>query len=168
MIKITVSNYIFPIHFKHNGWNVTLNKKFSFNTLSVEAVFEPEDVRKDVKSEQEWLKIHLYPSQNTFGGFGSLGRVQISIDDYNKYLDVSNRFLTTHTHCPSIQKQKFSANNLLDNFVGSNTSATKKVIEKVEAYMSSRLPANPVDKKSYVSYLKTQGVSINILAIIDK
>ena len=41
-IKITVRNYMFPLCFSHNGWNVRLEKRIGFfKDLTVEAYFTP-------------------------------------------------------------------------------------------------------------------------------
>ena len=47
-IKVTIHNYIFPIHFSYKGWRVELEKKIDlFKDVKVEATFTPPHIDFD-------------------------------------------------------------------------------------------------------------------------
>lgn len=47
-IKVTIHNYMFPIHFRYKGWRVKLEKKIDlFKDVKVEATFTPPHIDFD-------------------------------------------------------------------------------------------------------------------------
>lgn len=91
----------------------------------------------------------------------------ISLADYNKYLQESNAFIETRTSNLSPRVERFSANNLLDNFMGSNTAATKKLLKKIENYINVNLPNIPdIDRSEYISFLQRLGICNTILTLV--
>lgn len=168
-MKVTVTNYIYPIKFSYRGWNVTLNKKVSFfSTVSVEAIFTPQNLADEIKSEQQLLKMAL--DNNMFNPTDLMGQ-RISVptySDYNKFIQVSNDYIRSLPQVKS-RIEKFSASNGLDNFMGSNTTSTKKLLKKVEDFMNSNLPViSGFDKRPYKAYLKRMGVPASILYYISE
>ena len=154
-MKVTIHNYIFPINFTHKGWNVTLNKKMGFfKDVSVEAIFSPPTKESFVSMERDILR----------GLISSTGKIRISQSDYNKYIQISNQYLSTLNY-PSQRTMRFSANgNMIDRFLGQNISATQKVVDQVESYMNSNLPTlAEFDSAKYVNYMIKNGVSSAII-----
>lgn len=165
-MKITVTNYIYPIRFSYKGWYVLLNKKIGlFSTVSVEAIFTPQNLRDNIKAEQEMIKFALEHIETATWG-PSLQK--FTMDDYYKYLSISNQYLSAHTSPTAVRKERFSANSLLDNFVGSNTSATKKLLKKVEEYMDANLPTiKEVDSRPYKEYIRSSDIHPTIKRFIE-
>jgi len=143
-IKVTVHNYLFPIHFTYKGWDVRLEKKMGiFKDVSVEAFFKPSD--------------QFYNDKFFLNGF-------LTPTEYNLYLSVLNKYIST-MNLPSPQTYKFSANGgLMDRFLGQNISATQKVVDKVTEYIDSVLPQiRPISIKEYLSFLANNGLNTEIL-----
>lgn len=164
-MRVIVSNYIYPIKFSHRGWNVVLNKKISFlNTVSVKAVFTIPNLKDEILSEQKHIKF-VVENPNTKPILGRTPFPIITKSDYKTYLKVSNNFIQEKALTTSSRTENFSANSLLDNFMGSNTTATRKVLKKVETYMNTHLPeiSITIDKSEYVDYLRNAGVHSSIL-----
>lgn len=165
-MRVIVSNYIYPIKFSHRGWNVVLNKKISFlNTVSVKAVFTIPNLKDEILSEQRYIKFVVEnPDTKPILG-GAPPPPIITKSDYKTYLKVSNNFIAEKALTSSSRTENFSANNLLDNFMGSNTTATRKVLKKVETYMNTYLPeiSITIDKSEYIDYLRNAGVHSSIL-----
>lgn len=171
-MKVTVTNYIFPIHFSYRGWYVKLEKRTAFfSTLSVEAIFTPFSMYDSIIREQNLVKSHISNSStainnSVFAPFHTLFQVEnFDSSDYSLYLHASNSYLKKLTPF-SPRTERFSANSYLDNFMGSNTSATKKLLEKVEDYMNTHLPFVESDKSNYLTYLKNHGVNSSIISFI--
>ena len=172
-MKVTVTNYLFPIHFQYKGWYVTLNKKTSFfSTLAVEAVFTPPSLADSIREEQNLIRMLMTsPSTNIYNPYQSLFQprtVKPTEAEYNRYIQVSNSYIQTLPHVSS-RTERFTASNGLDNFMGSNTISTKKLLKKVENYMDANLPTiASYDRKPYKAYLLRNGVSESILRYISE
>jgi hypothetical protein len=164
-IKVTISNYKFPISFSHNGWNVRLEKRIEFfKDIAVEAFFtpplEPDLVfwcsKIPMLVQEIATRSGLYPSQ-------------ISREDMTTYQAIAQRYVKSISY-PAAQSYRVSANGgLIDRFFGQNLSATDKVIDKIVNYMNHNLPKlTEFSVIVYVNTLQDSGVNSNIIAILSQ
>lgn len=158
-IKVTIHNYMFPIHFRYKGWRVKLEKKIDlFKDVKVEATFTPPHIDFDY-----WNIIVPDKVEQILKKRGTYRQA-----DYEKYLLYTKRYISSFTNTQQTKSCGFSANGgLLDRFLGQNISATDKVINKVTEWMDINLPTvqEPDDNK-YITYLMQNGVSNTITSIV--
>lgn len=160
-IKVTVQNYIFPIHFSYKGWSVKLEKRMAlFKDIGVEATFTPPQINYNF-----WRTYLPNEVRQKLIGIGFYRET-----DYNKYVSCTNSYISSFKF-PQETSFRFSANGgAWDRFWGQNISATDKVINKVTEWMDANLPklqAQP-NELDYIIYLKQHEMSNIILSIIKE
>mgnify|MGYP000091966889 CR=1 FL=1 len=160
-IKVTVHNYMFPIHFSYKGWAVKLEKRMAlFKDIGVEATFTPPQINYNF-----W---HTYLPNEVRQKLVDIGFYREA--DYNKYVLATNSYISSFKF-PQETSFRFSANGgMWNRFWGQNISATDKVIKKVTEWMDTNLPKlqEEPDEFGYIIYLKQHGISDIILSIIKE
>lgn len=164
-IKVTVRNYMFPLCFSHNGWNVRLEKRIGFfKDLTVEAYFTPPSMPNltywnEVLPEQVLsilIQKGLYLSS-------------VSSTDMERYRMIARNYVNSIKY-PMAQNRKFSANGgLLDRFVGQNISSTQKVVDNIVDYMNHNLPKlEELTTCGYLNNLQNNGINPCIISTLSQ
>lgn len=164
-IKVTIRNYMFPLCFSHNGWNVRLEKRIGFfKDIAVEAYFTP----PTLPNHKYWNEVLPQQVLSILINRG-LYPNSVSSKDIERYKIIAQKYVNNIKY-PMAQNRKFSANGgLLDRFVGQNISSTQKVVDKIVDYMNHNLPKlEELTACGYLNHLENMGVNPYIISAISQ
>ena len=164
-IKVTVRNYMFPLCFSHNGWNVRLEKRIGFfKDIAVEAYFTP-PVLPDYTYWNEILPQQVLSLLIQKGQYPT----HVSAKDIERYKSIARNYVNGIKY-PAAQSHKFSANGgFLDRFIGQNISSTQKVVDNIVDYMNHNLPKiEELTIYGYLNSLQDNGVNPYIISTLSQ
>lgn len=164
-IKVTVRNYMFPLCFSHNGWNVRLEKRIGFfKDLTVEAYFTP----PSMPNPTYWNEV-LPQRVLSFLINRGLYLNTVPSKDMEQYKNIAQKYVNSIKY-PMVQNCRFSANGgLLDRFIGQNISSTQKVVDKIVDYMNHNLPKlEELTTCGYLNHLEKKGVNPDIISALSQ
>lgn len=164
-IKITISNYTFPISFFYNGWNVRLEKRIGFfKDIAVEAYFNPPAMPNNAYWNETLpqrvmsvlINRGLYPNY-------------VSSKDLERYKTIARNYVSSIKY-PMAQSHKFSANGgLWDRFIGQNISSTQKVVDIIIDFMNNNLPKlEELTACGYLNHLENNGINSVIISVLSQ
>lgn len=164
-IKVTVRNYMFPLCFSHNGWNIRLEKRIGFfKDLTVEAYFTPPSM-PNLTYWNEVLPKQVLSVLIQKGLYLS----SVSSKDMERYKMIARNYVNSIKY-PAAQSHKFSANGgFLDRFIGQNISSTQKVVDSIVDYMNHNLPKiEELTIYGYLNRLQDNGVNSYIISTLSQ
>ncbi len=146
MVKVTVSNYVFPFKFTYKSWVIFVTKEnslFSFNDLNIKARIE---VCESSGFMAEWLYTKITGKE--FWTMSTWERFNLTLNDstYQKCERLAESFLSTKKPI----EYKFGVRgSMVDRFLGSNTSATEKAQKQIMEYIDRNLSSPFEEWKSF-------------------
>ena len=148
-IKITVRNYMFPLCFSHNGWNVRLEKRIGFfKDLTVEAYFTPPSM-PNLTYWNEVLPKQVLSVLIQKGLY--LGSV--SSKDMERYKMIARNYVNSIKY-PMAQNRK---------------SSTQKVVDNIVDYMNHNLPKlEELTTCGYLNHLQNNGINPYIISTLSQ
>lgn len=147
MVKVTVSNYVFPFKFTYKSWVIFVAKEngfFSFNDLNIKARIE---VCESSGFMAEWL--YTQKTGKEFWSMSPWERFNLTLNDstYQECERLAERFLSTKKPV----EYKFGVRGgMVDRFLGSNTSATEKAQKQIMEYIDRNLKSPFEEWKTFV------------------
>lgn len=164
-IKVTIRNYMFPLCFSHNGWNVRLEKRIGFfKDLTVEAYFTPPSM-PNITYYNEVLPKQVLSALIQKGLYLS----SVSSKDMERYKMIAHNYVNSIKY-PMPQSRKFAANGgLWDRFVGQNISSTQKAVDNIVDYMNRYLPKiEELTIYGYLNHLQNNGINSYIISTLSQ